>query len=836
MKLYGPPGLVGNVLKIRGEVMSQNQGRRALPAASFQSIPAPRVPRRGLALAVSTALMAGSANAQQLEEVIVTATKRSESVMDVPLAVTALSGDFVRDVNLDDVKDLVFFTPGVTGNSKDSFLDSIAVRGIVTNDFGNGGDPSLGVYKNGFYQGRNGSAVSSLFDLERSEVLRGPQGFLFGRNSIAGALNILTRKPVRGDADSYVDLRAGERDIFRAEGGSNFDVGDDFSFRLAGLYSTEDGYVENEITGRDFIEHDKTALRLTGVYDAGGALSATLYLEYEDREQSGTIYRATGKGPSYAFLEDIYGDIPTARDSRDVRIDEPLNGIIDNGEIWSVGLEVNYELGWATLTSLTGYKDHDYHYTEDFDATAITIFNYEQIQSGDYFEQELRLTSDNDGLFNWYAGVSYYREEIDTEFLGQQDEDLYCNVYWGDSCEGVFDYYNNVYYDGAYAYVLYDYWGTYDWAPSPNGLIDDWNRTRGKFSGWAAYVDLQFRFSEQWDAAFGVRYNDDKKKMSQQVLTDRNQSILGQVVQTGFTTPEGPVSNTRSWDEPTWRGVLNWHPSDDDLLYLSVTTGYKQGGYNSFSVDPGGPFSGVEALPGVHRPSTFDAETVISYEVGYKGTQWDGASQIQLNAFYYEYEDLQATCSEPGSPIEVVCNTGEVEGQGLEGTWQLAFADYWRLGLGFSWFDSEASGVQDFCQDGEEWLDDIDACEGSPTPGIPEWTAFASLNGNIPLGSGEMFGSLVASWEDGAPSDWEPDNAITRAAGWREVGEYTEVQATAGYRAASGWALGLFVENLFDDEYYDAGNGMTSASSPYVQSDISPSRPRTIGVRFTYGL
>jgi iron complex outermembrane receptor protein len=819
--------------------------QRSEPAVSAdESVYRPRGgstfrPRRRLALAVSTALVvaAGSSasRAQQLEEVIVTATKRAESVMDVALAVQALSGDFMRTVNLDDVKDLVSFTPGVTGNSKDSFLDSIAVRGILTNDFGNGGDPSLGVYKNGFYQGRNGSAVTSIFDLERSEILRGPQGFLFGRNSIAGAMNIITRKPVRGDADTYADVRVGERDIFRFEGGTNVDVSDAVSLRIAGLHSREDGYVTNIRTGNDFIEHEKSALRLTGVYDDGGALTATLFMEYEDREQSGTIYRATGNGPSYAFLESIYGDIPVPGDPRDVNIDEPRNPLVDEGEIFQIGLELNYELGWATLTSLTGYKDHDYYYTEDFDATPLTVFNYEQVQSGEYFEQELRLTSDTDGALSWYAGVSYYREEIDTEFLGQQDEDLYCNVYWGSDCQGVFDYYNTAY-DGAYAYVLNDYWGTYEWQASPDGLIDDWNRTRGTYQGWAAYVDLQYRFSEQWDASIGVRYNDDEKEMSQQVLTERNRSILGQVVQTGFTTPEGPVSDTQSWTKPTWRAVLNWRPDNDNLLYASLTTGYKQGGFNSFSVTPGGPFSGVEALPGVHRPSSFDSEEVISYEIGYKGMHFDGASQIQLNAFIYEYEDLQATCSEPGSPVVVVCNTGEVEGRGVEGVWNYGFAENWSFGVGFSWFDSEGEGVQAFCGNGEEFLGDRNACEGSPLPGIPEWTAYATLNGAIPLQTGELFGNLSASWEDGAPADWVPFTPETVAAGMRYVGEYTEVQGLAGYRSPDGWALALYVENLLDDEYYDAGNGPTSASSPYVQSDISPSRPRTAGLRFTWNL
>mgnify|MGYP003571111244 FL=1 len=170
----------------------RSRSRRGVGTAGRKPVQMPVLRRSRLATAISAAMVAGSAAAPalgaQLEEIVVTATKREESVMDVPLAVQALSGDFLRDANLDDVKDLVNFTPGVTGNSKDSFLDAIRVRGIVTNDFGNGGDPSIGVYKNGFYQGRNGAGVVSLFDIERAEILRGPQNFLFGRNSISCAM------------------------------------------------------------------------------------------------------------------------------------------------------------------------------------------------------------------------------------------------------------------------------------------------------------------------------------------------------------------------------------------------------------------------------------------------------------------------------------------------------------------------------------------------------------------------------------------------------------------------------------------------------------------------
>ncbi|HBS35738.1 MAG TPA: TonB-dependent receptor, partial [Parvularcula sp.] len=133
------------------------------------------VSRPALLAGASALALGGPAFAQE-DEIIVTATKRAESIQDVPLAITAYSADFVREVNLEDVKDLVTYTPGITGNSLDSFIDFINVRGIVTNDFGVGGDPSVGFFKNGLYQGRNGAVVTTLYDLDRAEALRGPQG------------------------------------------------------------------------------------------------------------------------------------------------------------------------------------------------------------------------------------------------------------------------------------------------------------------------------------------------------------------------------------------------------------------------------------------------------------------------------------------------------------------------------------------------------------------------------------------------------------------------------------------------------------------------------------
>jgi hypothetical protein len=185
-----------------------------------------RFHRHLLPLAVSAAVgTTGVVSAQTLEEVVVTATKREESVMDVPLAITALSGNFIADTNLDDVKDLISYTPGVSGNSQDSYIDAVSVRGVRTQDFGVGGDPSTAFFKNDLYEGRNGAVVTSLYDIERAEILRGPQGFLFGRNSIGGAFSVHTNKAQIGSGDGHIDIDLGERDRASLEGAINVPIG-----------------------------------------------------------------------------------------------------------------------------------------------------------------------------------------------------------------------------------------------------------------------------------------------------------------------------------------------------------------------------------------------------------------------------------------------------------------------------------------------------------------------------------------------------------------------------------------------------------------------------------
>lgn len=796
--------------------------------------------RTVLAQAISMALVAavasGPALAQDraLEEIIVTATKRAESVMDVPLAITAMSGEFIRNANLNDVKDLIAFSPGITGNSKDSFLDFVSVRGIRTIDFGNGGDPSISFYKNGLYQGRTGSAVSSLYDIERAEVLRGPQGFLFGRNSVSGAINVITAKPDVENAEGYAELDVGERGVVVFEGAFSVPVSENFALRLAGYHSEEDGFVKNLAGGPDLIEHDKDAFRLSGRYQTD-KVTADIFFEYEDRDQTGTVYRQTGQGNAFTNHQTRIngGPIEVASSGRDVNNDNSLDSI-DETEIFAVGLQIDYDMGWGIFTSLTGFKDHEYDYIEDFDGSPIVLFNYGQDQEGDYFEQEFRVTSTNDGPLSWYAGVSYYKEDIDTIFLGQQAEEAYCLGYWYNTCQDLFDYYN--YLDSYYGNTYYAdnllsyYFGSATWTPSPDGLINDRNHIVGDYSGFSTYVDLSYKFTDTFDMSFGLRYSYDEKEFSQEVLADPGNSQLAFKVQTGFSTPNGPLSDKQDWDEITWRVIANWHPSDDSLIYGSVTTGYKPGGFGSFNIEPGcdTPFGLCVADPAVDKPGDFGPETVTSYEIGYKGTIMGGRTQISTTAFFYDYEDLQAIFGI--GPRTVVDNVGQIDGMGVEAEVKTALTDNIGFHLGMSWFDSEATNVQVFCTNGEILTGDPDACEGNSIPWAPEWTAFAILNASFPAGNGEVFGNVSWTWEDDYRGDW-PDKDVI----FQRIAAINKTDIFVGYQQ-NNWRISAYMENVFNSLWYD-GNYANDDPDPviiFTEHTFGPSRPRTAGVRFGY--
>ncbi len=768
------------------------------------------VPRNSLSKAISAVLMASAVSspawAQSLEEVIVTATKRSESVQDVALAITALSGDFVNKVNLDDVKDLVSFTPGVTGNSQDSFIDAISVRGIRTQDFGIGGDPSAAFFKNDLYEGRNGSAVTSLYDVNRVEVLRGPQGFLFGRNSIGGAFSVHTqRAEVDGGNSGYFDIDVAERDHLVVEGALNIPVSDNFAMRLAGYYSQEDGFADNKFSGEDLIEHDKWAFRWSTTYEKD-RLSVYTTVDYEERDQSGSVYRAVQQGEIWDTFDEAFGGVDIRGSSEDFDVDQS-GGDADDAEILTLGLRIDYDFDFATLTSNTGYKDHDYFYSEDYDGTPLSANNYGQDQTGDYFQQELRLTSNGDGPLGWYVGASYYKEDIDTNFIFIADEDVMCQ------------FYGNYYYPGydfGGCEDLYAYYG-YSFAPSADGTLTETGRAVGEYSGWATYVNLDYAVTDTVDVEVGVRYSDDDKDFSLNVPTP--ESELGAYWAYGFTTSEA-ITGSDSWDDTTWRLLAKWSPTDDRMFFASYTEGFKAGGFGTFNLtnrangdsplDNDGPINRGDGFAN----NVFDPETVESYEIGYKDSWFDGAANVDLTAFYYEYEDLQVVVADAGTAI--VKNAGEVEAWGVEGSITAQLNQYFNAYLAMGYLDSEATNIQEICATGDN------ACEGSSLFWAPEFSGALVIDGVFPMSGGNLVASYEIFWESERGGGWE-DLSETK------IDSFAETAIRVRYESDDNWFAEAYVENVNDEFTWDGQNNNGGIIPAHF---FGPKRPRTFGLRF----
>ncbi len=786
------------------------------PSNSRSHATAPVARRTLLARSISAAIVASSVTAPSvyaegfLEEVIVTATKREESVQDVPLAITALTGAFTKAVNLNDVKDLISFTPGISGNSQDSFIDAVSVRGIRTQDFGVGGDPSAAFFKNDLYEGRNGSAVTSLYDIERSEVLRGPQGFLFGRNSIGGAISVHTRKAtIDENVSGYADLDVAERDHIVFEGAVNIPVNDSFAIRVAGYYSQEDGFVDNFANGNDLIEHEKKAIRLSSTYD-NNHLTIKTMLEYEDREQSGSVYRAITTGDIWDNFTGIFGNINLRGNERDADSDQSL-GDNDNADVLTFGAKIDYDLGWATLSSNTGYKDHDFFYTEDYDGTPLNLNNYQQDQSGDYFQQELRITSNNDGPLSWYAGASYYKENIDVTFTNSGAEDNFCN------------YYGNAYYPGngiTDCASLYAYYGS-PFTASSDGLLTEPGRVRGKYSGWAAYIDLNYAINDQFDIGVGVRYTDDKKKFNINVPAPESQ--YGPLFAYGFTT-DGDIKTSDSWSDTQLRVIGRYSPTENHMFFASYTEGFKSGGFGSFALNDGNGdrvpccTTDVTQASGV-RSREFQPEKVDSYELGYKGTIINGSTDVSLSGFIYDYKDLQISFFDAGSGANTVENVGQVDGAGIEGSVITRFNEYWNLYLAASWLDTESTGVQQVC-DGPT----PDSCEGSPLFWAPDWTGAAVLSANYPFGNGVVTGSFEAFWESEHGGGWAglPETMID---------SNIEMAIRVGFESNSNWNVSFYVENLTNEFSYDGQNNNGGILPSHF---FGPRRPRTFGATIGY--
>ncbi len=540
-----------------------------------------------------------------LEEVVITAQKRQQSLQDVPLSVSAFTGDMLKEGRMADIRGIVDFTPGFSGKTEDGFTDALAMRGIATNDFGIGGDPSVAMFVDGIWSGRTGGVMTAMYDVERAEVVKGPQGTLFGRNSIAGAVSVITNKPDSVFGAS-AELTLADYDHVEADAMVNIPLNDQWALRVAGYVLDNKGFLENLQGGDDLGFHEVSAGRVS-LRRSSEAFDATLIAAYEDRKQDPSVYWVPAAG-----LDDEEVDIDLGDDG------------IDESDIFEARALLEWKLaGDYSLTSLTGYKKFNFHYLEDYDGGPERVNDYRQVNDVEYWSQELRLNSPAEGRITWFAGVSVYEETIDGLFDFIYDEDALCRAV---SISDAPDF------DGPAAGCDDPNFETYweDDIDPADMLTGKTERTLVdvKSRGWAVYGDFTWAVSDRVELTAGARYTYDKKEIESRVFDSGG--ALGNNFNFEFFT-NGVVRNSADWDDFTPRLALSFDVNDDVTLYGTASRGYKSGGFATFGYDlQGQDVNDDGSAPAGTTPLEFDPEQVDSFEVGMKSRL--AGNTLQLNA------------------------------------------------------------------------------------------------------------------------------------------------------------------------------------------------------------
>ena len=761
---------------------------------------------------------------EETEVIMVTATKKNQTIQEVPLAVTALTGDFMKDVHLVDVMDIVAYSPGVNGSSQNSFLDSINVRGIRTEDYGSGGDPSLGFFKNDQYEGRSGSAISTLFDMDRAEIINGPQGFLFGRNAIGGAISVHSREAEIDVSERSLDVDLGSYSLVKLNGAINIPINDNFAMRIAGVYHNEESHIQNINPNDPVQDTDVKAIRWSTTY-VKDALKITTMVEYEDRVYPAGLYRFIEEGELWEGYDEIWeGNRGGERD-----IDTNSHwGLRDEAQVLNLQIKLKQEFDFADLTINAGYKDHDYLYAEQWLPSPLDNGSWKVDQKGDYSQAELRLNSNGDGPLSWYVGASFYKENLEVGTYNQMSDQWMCdyyNAYYGfertntNTCQSFYDNhsdYNGSYYTDSYFPNLLNF-------PASDVVYEN-SYVNAVNDGWATYANLDYQITDTVNVELGIRHTVDNKEFNNAQEVSGYSATFGNWNIGGTTARDGsgnliPITTEKSWDDTSFKYLIRWQATDEMMLYASFTEGYKAGGFDSHDFE-GRNGTELESVLDVTNATaqsvSFDPEFVESIELGYKDT-WFDTTDVRMTYYNYDYRGLQISRRLDGGQT-VISNLGNTEANGLEVSINTPLGEHWSLMMNYSYIDSEVYGVDaDDCGGVEG------GCEGNKISWTPETSGAMVLNGYFPLDSGATITtSLETYFEDEHSGGFLFDRVWV-------IEESQTWNARLGYESESNWYVEAYVDNLLDEVNYDSSY---AGGGSYPATRWASWKPRSFGVRF----
>ncbi|NRB38565.1 MAG: TonB-dependent receptor [Pseudomonadales bacterium] len=538
-----------------------------------------------------------------LEEVIVTAQKREESLQELPIAVSVFNADMLNDTGITHVSEIAMQTPGFAMGQFNMGQPQFYIRGIGSNEEGPGGDPSVVVFVDEVYLGRPSASAFELFDLQRIEILRGPQGTLFGKNASGGAINVVTKKP-SDSFSSKLRMKAGNIGQKGFDGYVTGPIAVPIAASFAFSHNQHDGYVTSIVNGEEFQDKNATAARASFRYFADEDLEILFSADMSSDDAVSSGRKPRG-GALEATLEALYPGIS----AQHYTTGSEFPGLQDR-TLWGTNLRINLDTDFALLTSITAYRQSEWH--EATDILGMPVINPANFfianfvdEDADQFSQELRLSNIGDGLLtHWVVGIFYMHEET----LRREE------------------------------FPLNSIDDSQDW----DTIIGD-----GETDNYAIFAQATWALHEHWQLVTGIRYTRDDKK----IAWDGSGGIA-------FIPEPYSAENEDSWSEPTYKLSLDYRPNDNWMTYFSYATGFKSGGF------PGQPANEFAAL------SSFEPELSSSFEVGFKGDYFDNSLRVNLAIFSAIYKDFQEllTIIDPDTGLlrTLTTNAAEVGSDGVE--------------------------------------------------------------------------------------------------------------------------------------------------------------------------
>lgn len=657
---------------------------------------------------VSLLLISAHSFAQQpaIEEVIVTAQKREQSQQDVPIAMTAISAETLSLAAISNFDELQFKVPSLSIATNLSPLDTtIRLRGA-----GSGGnepsiEPSVGMFIDQVYQSRSGLGISDLVDVEQIEILYGPQSTLYGKNTNAGVISITTKRPSE-ELEGFVSYGTGTDGLQDLSGTVSGPITEQLGYRLSGRYREGDGWLDDGSRGTTINNLDEYSLRGKLAFTPSENLDLMLTLSHVER-QPDCCGSEVSYGPDYYDVAQQAGVSLGDDNDKNRKIDVNFDTTFEL-ESSAASLHLDYLMKDFTLTSITAWDEYDSERFGDEDRSVLDMIQTADLQEGESWSQELRLTSPGGETVEYIVGLFYYYNDL------QRGDGNKPRVILGEDIDALWPAIQ----DQVPPFVSRDQVG----APGEYSILDNhWEQ-----HSFAAFGQSLWNISDRWQLSVGLRYAYEKKDADIRITTVTTAPFSLLRFNLAPDTDEQLDD-----DDNSVTGMLSLlYQLDHTNLYATVATGYKAFGFNGTA----GDFTAEERK--------YDPETSINYEVGAKSLLFDNRVRLNVAIFYTVFEDFHALTFDGDAGTFFLRNAGEQTSRGVELSGDWAINSYFSTGFDISYLDVEYQDYEDgpcYYNSPQQKPDGTCDLSGETLPFAPDWSGNLFLLFQYDLDWGSYF-------------------------------------------------------------------------------------------------